>query len=58
MDDTIMDAFSVRPSGNIGQVVLDPDGRIIAWTTDTWVAQVIVRLLNENEELLFLKEEK
>lgn len=52
MDDTIMEAFSVRPSGNIGQVVLDPDGKIIAWTTDSCVAQVIARLLSENEDLL------
>lgn len=35
MDDAIMDAFSVRASGNIGQVVLDSDGKIIAWTTDS-----------------------
>ena len=52
MNDTIVEAFSVRPSGNIGQVVLDPDGKIIAWTTDAWVAQVIATLLSENEELL------
>ena len=25
MNDAIMEAFEVRPSGNIGQVVLDPD---------------------------------
>jgi hypothetical protein len=54
----IMGAFSVRASGNIGQVVLDPDGRIIAWTTDSWVAQVIARLLSENEELFFIVKEK
>lgn len=55
MDDTIMGAYSVRPSGNIGQVVLDPDGKIIAWTTDSWIAQVIARLLSEKEQLLFTK---
>lgn len=51
MDDTIMRAFFVRASGNIGQVVFGPDGEIIAWTTDAWVAQVIAKLLSENEEL-------
>ena len=58
MDDTIMGAFSAQPLGNIGQVVLDPDGNIIAWATDAWVAQVIAKLLNENEELLFIQKEK
>jgi len=57
MDDTLMEAFSVRPSGNIGQVVLGPDGRIIAWTTNEWIAQVIARLLSENEELVFIERE-
>jgi hypothetical protein len=45
-------AFSVRHSGTVGQEVLGPDGRIVAWTTDGWAAQVICKLLNENEELL------
>lgn len=36
----------------MGHEVLGPDGNIIAWTTNAWVAQVIVKLLNENEELL------
>ena len=39
MEDAIIDAFSVQPSGNIGQVVLDHDGKIIAWTTDSWNAR-------------------
>jgi hypothetical protein len=44
--------FWVRESGNVGREVLDQDGKIIAWTTDDWVARVICRLLNENEALL------
>jgi hypothetical protein len=44
--------FSIRQSGNVGQEILDQDGKIIAWTTDEWVAQVIRRLLTENEGLL------
>jgi hypothetical protein len=44
--------FWVRQSGNVGQVVLDRDGKVVAWTTDDWVARVIRRLLNENEGLL------
>jgi hypothetical protein len=58
MIDTIMEAYLVRPSGNVGQVVLDPDGKVIAWTTDLRVAQVIARLLSENEGLLRRKEMK
>jgi hypothetical protein len=44
--------FWVRQSGNVGQEVLDQDGRVIAWATDDWAAQVICKLLNENEGLL------
>jgi hypothetical protein len=44
--------FSVRQSGNVGQEILDQDGKIVAWTTDEWVAQAICKLLNENEERL------
>jgi hypothetical protein len=44
--------FSVHQSGNVGQVVVDENGKIIAWTTDGWAAQVICKLLNDNEGLL------
>lgn len=44
--------FSIRQSGNIGQEILDQNGKIIAWTTDVWVAQVMCKLLTENEGLL------
>lgn len=53
MDTDILRSFTVQPSGNIGQEILGPDGNILAWTTDEWIAQVIVKLLNENEHLLF-----
>jgi hypothetical protein len=46
------EAFTVQESGNVGQTILNSDGAIIAWTTDPWAAQVICRLLNENQELL------
>lgn len=48
--------FSVHHSGNVGQEILDKDGIIVAWTTDQWTAQVICKLLNENEELLGRKD--
>jgi hypothetical protein len=38
--------YSVRSSGNIGQEVLDRDGKVVAWTTDAVLAHQIVRLLN------------
>jgi hypothetical protein len=52
----MIDPFTVKQSGNIGQEILDRDGRVIAWTTDSWIAQVICKLLIENEELLTRKE--
>lgn len=48
----VLAAFSVRSSGHVGQEILDADGRIIAWTTDPWVAEVIAKFLNENEGLV------
>jgi hypothetical protein len=55
MDDAIQGPFLVRTTGNVGQIILDSDSRIIAWTTDPWVALVIARLLGDNEDLLLLK---
>lgn len=52
----VLSAFSVHDSGGVGQSIVNCDGEIIAWTTDGWVAQVICRLLNENENLLYKKE--
>lgn len=44
--------FTIRSNGSIGQTVLDANGNAIAWTTDVIVAQVICRVMNENEGLL------
>jgi hypothetical protein len=45
--------LEVLPStGAIGQEIIDGNGTIVAWTCDAWVAQAIVKLLNENEGLL------
>ena len=52
MKNDIVEAFTIQQSGSIGQVILGQDGRIIAWTTDSWIAQVICKLLTENEHLL------
>ena len=41
--------FSVRSSSNIGQEVLDADGKVVAWTTSPELAHRIVRLLNQDE---------
>jgi hypothetical protein len=58
MNDRILGPFSVHSTGNIGQEILDPDGKIIAWTTDSWVAQVIARLLGENEHFFLVRKEE
>ena len=52
----VLGAFTVRQSGNIGQEILDQDGNTIAWLTDAWLAQVVCKLLNDNEELLRRKQ--
>ena len=54
----VLGAFTVRQSGSIGQEILDQDGNTIAWMTDAWLAQVVCKLLTENEGLLGRKEEK
>jgi hypothetical protein len=41
--------FSVRSSGNIGQEILDRDGKVVAWTTDVLLARRITLLLNRDE---------
>jgi hypothetical protein len=41
----------MRSSGTIGQEIIDPDGKIIFWTTDPREARLIYLLLNVNEEL-------
>ena len=44
-----MSDFSVRFSGNIGQEVLDADGKVVAWTTDAVLAHQIARMLNADQ---------
>jgi hypothetical protein len=40
-----LDSFTYRSSGTIGQEILNAEGIVIAWTTDAWLAHVIVTLL-------------
>ena len=40
--------FLIRSNRSIGQVILDADGRTVAWTTDLFVTQVICGLMNEH----------
>lgn len=58
MGDAVLEAFSVQKSGDFGKLIQNPDGRTIAWVTDDWAAQVIARLLNENEHLLIMTNTK
>ena len=53
----LLGSFTVRQSGSIGQEILDQDGTVVAWTIDAWLAQVVCKLLTENEELLGRKEQ-
>ena len=49
---SIRGPFVIQTNGGIGQTVTDADGNAVAWTTEPWVAQVICRVMNENEGLL------
>ena len=41
--------FTVRSTSNIGQEVLDADGKVVAWTTDAVLAHQIARMLNADQ---------
>lgn len=49
---SIQGPLMIQTNNSLGQQILDADGNTIAWTTDPWVAQVIVKLLTENDGLL------
>lgn len=57
-EEEVVVAFSVHDSGGVGRTIVNCDGDIIAWTKDDGVAQVVCRLLNENENLLYKEKEK
>ena len=40
------------------RAVINQDGNTIVWMTDSWLAQVVCKLLTDNEGLLRRKEEK
>lgn len=42
----MMNQFTLRQSGNIGQEIISPRGSILAWTTDALFGELIVRILN------------
>ena len=39
--------YWLRPSGNVGQEIISPRGRIIAWTTDPVFGSFICRVCND-----------
>ena len=45
-----MDGYTARASGSVGCEIMNPDGEIVAWTTDGWWAATLVALLNGAEE--------
>ena len=44
---TFPKGFWVRPSGNIGQELISPRGKVLAWTTDPAFAAFICRVCND-----------
>ena len=55
MGEIVYGPFTVRASGCVSQEILGADGQVLVWTIDAWIAQVICKLLTENEGLLLLK---
>lgn len=47
MHPTTETKFGVRQSGSIGLEIVSPRGKVVAWTVDPDVAQIIVSHLNE-----------
>jgi len=41
------DLFTVRQSGNVGQEIVSPRGKVVAWTVDPVIGHLICRLANE-----------
>lgn len=41
-----MEQFTLQQNGSIGQQVLSPSGKILAWTTDAVFGAFIVKILN------------
>jgi hypothetical protein len=38
--------FSIKSNGSIGQEIIDYNGNVFAWTTDKYIAEAIVFILN------------
>ena len=44
----MIDNFSLRQSGKIGQEIISPSGKVLAWTTDPVFGAFLIRILNEH----------
>jgi hypothetical protein len=56
LTELVCGSFTIRDFEGMSQEIIDPEGIVIAWTTHPWVAQVLCRLLTENEEFVRWKE--
>ncbi len=41
------ESYILINSGNIGQEIISPQGKVIAWTTDPLIGAFLTRVLNE-----------
>ncbi len=46
MSDEILEAYSVRVAGIVGQEIIGPEGTVVGWTLDSALAHRITGLLN------------
>ncbi len=44
--------FVVQSSGDVGQTIVDANDRVVCWTTDWWIAEVIATMLTEHASWL------
>ena len=43
------ESYILRQSGNFGQEIISPKGRVIAWTTDPVIGAFLISILNKTD---------
>ena len=43
------ESYTLQQSGNIGQEIISPEGKVIAWTTDPVIGALLKSILNKTD---------
>ena len=43
------DSYALQQSENIGQEIISPEGKVIAWTTDPVIGALLKSILNKTD---------